>query len=128
MIDGWSTTTTDGRPTTDRDGRRLLTAGAVLAPLLSVATSLVGYGLLPARVRVHWSLGGPYYGPEFAPTAPMLATVTVLVVGLAVGGYWLGSRLRALEADGVAFPYAVAVVGTLAVLVGTQALLVVANL
>jgi len=54
-----------------------------------VLGSLVAAGLLPDRVRIHWTLGlGWYYGPEFAPTLLVLAVFPVIVGATALGGYW----------------------------------------
>jgi len=109
-------------------GSRALSLGSLAAVALSVATSALGYGPLPARMRIHWSLGGPYYGPEFAPAAVVLVGFPVLVAGVALGAHLLVGRLRASEAFATARPYdALAVLVTLVALLGTQAALVVAN-
>ncbi len=71
-----------------------LNAGGALVAVLSIATSALAYGALPGRMRVHWSFGGPYYGPEFAPTLVVLAAFSLLIAGFYVGGRWLGTRLE----------------------------------
>jgi hypothetical protein len=107
-----------------------LRAGGAVVLLSSIAVSALSFGALPARLRIHWTLGaGPYYGPEFADKAVVLALFPLLVAGLFVGVTWLAARLDREEAFGTARPlYEWAVLATLAVLVLAQVALVVANL
>jgi hypothetical protein len=108
----------------------VLEPGSLTVVAASVLVSLVSYGLLPSRVRIHWSLGlGPYYGPEFAPTLLVLALFPALVTTGALAGRWGVRRLeRDDRVEGVR-PYgSLALVGSLALLVVFQAGLVAANL
>jgi hypothetical protein len=100
---------------------------SAVAVALSVATSALGSLALPAQVRIHWTLGrGPYYGPETAPTVAVLVLFPVLVAGVALGARRFRGRAGA---DGTAGPYGRLVAwSALAVLLGTQGLLVAANL
>jgi len=109
------------------DGR-LLAIGSLGAVLLSAVVSGAAYGLLPDRIRIHWTLGmGPYYGPEFAPTVLVLTGFPLLVAVTALGAYWVGARLGRSEGFAAVRPYyAVAVLGALASLLVTQVALVVA--
>lgn len=64
--------------------------GALLAVLAGVTA--LAYPVVPASMRIHWSLGGPYYGPETVPKLLGLLAipaVAALVVGLmlAVGRF-----------------------------------------
>lgn len=121
----------DGRtvPPGDSDGRRTLDVGVLAAFVASAVESVVAYGALPARMRVHWSLGGPYYGPEFAPTGPLLVLFPVLVLTVGVGARRANVELRASDTqDVVRSCLVLGTLGTLALLVGTQTLLVAANL
>lgn len=104
--------------------------GTVAAVLVSTLTSLVGYRLLPAEVQIHWTLGaGPYYGPEFAPTAAVLILFPVLVGVVALGTSWLAGKLpQEPDAATDRLAYTISVVGIVAVLLGVQIGLVVANL
>lgn len=122
--------TTDDRTDTETDSTGpWLTVGGLAATVASVLVSLGGYGLLPARMRIHWSLGGPYYGPEFAPSWVILVLFPLLVGALALGFYWLGKRVRTVEAFADVRPFvALAAIGTMTVLVATQAFLIVVNL
>lgn len=130
MTDQQTAVTTDDRTGPETNTHwSWLTVGGLTATLASVIGSLVGYGPLPARIRIHWSLGGPYYGPEFAPTWVILLLFPLLVGGLALGFYCVASGLRAVdEFDAVRPFYTLAAIGTLGVLVVTQALLIVVNL
>jgi hypothetical protein len=108
----------------------LATLGSVTAVLVSTLTSVVGYLTLPAEMQIHWTLGaGPYYGPEFAPTAAVLAVFPVLLGAVALGARWVASKLsHELDdtTDGLA--YAMSIVATVTVVLGVQIGLVVANL
>jgi hypothetical protein len=109
---------------------RLLAFGSLATVAVSALVSLAGYGLLPSRIRIHWSLGlGPYYGPEFAPTALVLALFPALVAAGALGGRWGIRRLdRDARSEGVR-PYgSLALIGGLTLLVVVQVGLVAANL
>lgn len=119
-----------GRDADDAGGGRALGLGGLAAVLLSVSVSVVGYGVLPGRLRIHWTAGmGPYYGPEFAPSLLVLALFPALVAGIAVGAYWLAAWLHRFEEFGAVRPYYVAsVLGTLAILLGSQGALIAANL
>lgn len=124
--------TSKRRPSTDPpgDGRRLLTVGSSTLTAASLLASLVAHAALPARLRIHWTLGiGEYYGPEFAPTSLVLALFPLLIAGGAIGGWLLVTALRDVSEPADARPYdAVAVVGTLAALLAVQVVLIVANL
>lgn len=69
--------------------RNPLDVGGVLAVVVSIAVSVFAYGTLPDQIRIHWSLGGPYYGPEFASPLLVLVTFPLLVAGFFVGSRWL---------------------------------------
>lgn len=100
------------------------------AVALSAVGSLVTAGMLPARVRIHWTLGlGPYYGPEFAPT-PLVLTVFPVVIGAtACSGYWIASRGEPSDTVPTRRPFSVVtVLGMLTALLGIQGVLIVANL
>ena len=107
-------------------GSRPLALAGIGITVLSAALSALTYGLLPDRLRVHWTLGaGPYYGPEFAPTPAVLIGFPALIAGLALGTYWLDTRLRRTEEFAAARPYYQAgVVVTLGVLLAFHAALV----
>lgn len=92
---------------------------------LSAAVSAAGYATLPARMRVHWSFGYPYVGPEFAPTVAVLVAFPATLAALALAGSWLDSRLRDTAARAAV---ALTVLGTLSMGLLLQAALVVANL
>lgn len=104
--------------------------GSVAAVLSSTLVSVVGYGVLPAEIRIHWTLGaGPYYGPEFAPTAVVLALFPALI-GLVAFGSVLIARYADFPAEQptARLVFAASMLGVLVVLLGTQVGLVVANL
>jgi hypothetical protein len=111
-------------------GDRPLLVGGLVAALTSAAGSLFAYGTLPTEMQIHWTLGaGPYYGPEFAPTVLVMAAVQVVVVAVACAGYWGAKRLEARSKDAVVQQfYTLVVLGTLAVVVALQGVLVAANL
>ncbi len=108
----------------------MLAAGGFGLSLLSAVASIIAHGMLPDRIRIHWTLGmGPYYGPEFAPAWLVLILFPVLVAGTAV----LASVIDALFRNTGAFTeirpvYLVSVLGTLAVLFSCQVGLILANL
>lgn len=109
---------------------RVLAVANLGAVLLSVLGSLVATGLLPDRVRIHWTLGlGSYYGPEFAPTGFVLTVFPVVVGATALGAYWAANRLCHADEFATLRPfYVVAVLGTLTALLATQAVLITVNL
>jgi hypothetical protein len=76
-------------------GARPLRIGGLIAVCASIALSVLSYGRLPESMRIHWTFGyGPYYGPEFAPTAVVLALFPALVVGVLAGSALLARQLR----------------------------------
>ncbi len=105
-------------------------AGGLLVVLASIALSVAAALALGETVRIRWSVG-TYYGPEFAPTALVLAAFPVLTVLTYLG-------LRALRigleraADGefehVRGIYELCVLATLTTLVLSQVAFVAANL
>lgn len=125
-----STSKQSGSGDGNSSGSRFLALGSAGVVLLSVALSSIGYGILPAQMRIHWTLGmGPYYGPEFAPTLAVLSGFPVLIGGLALGTYWLDTLLRRIEEFAAIRPYyAIGMVGALGFLVVFQGALIVANL
>lgn len=101
---------------------------SLAALVASAATSIVAFGALPDRVQIRWALGpGPYTGPEFAPKLLVVALFPALVAAIAAGAYWLGNSLDRPETSGSRRTYRLAVLGTLVVVVGAQALVVLAN-
>lgn len=110
--------------------RRMLAAGGFGLSLLSAVGSIIAHGVLPDRVRIHWTLGmGPYYGPEFAPAWLVLLLFPVLIAGTAVLASVIDARMRNTDAFTEIRPfYIVAVLGTLTVLLGCQSGLILANL
>ena len=66
----------------------------MLAVVSSIATSVLAYSTLPGRMRIYWSLGGPYYGPEFASTLIVTVAFPLLVAGFYGGGRWLRAYLE----------------------------------
>lgn len=111
-------------------GGRLLALGSLAAVLSSTVSSILAYASLPGQIRIHWTLGmGPYYGPEFAPKALVLTAFPALVAGVALGAYWLDTRLRHDEEFATARPYyALAMLGTLGVLLAAHVALIAVNL
>lgn len=108
----------------------VLTMGGVAATVLSIVGSLVAYGLLPETIRIHWTLGaGPYYGPEHAPTAPVLLAFPALVATLAIGARRLAARLeRTDEFDGRSASYTLLALTALVTVLVVQAVVIGANL
>jgi len=104
-------------------------AGGVLV-VVSIASSVLAMGALPETMRIHWTLGaGPYYGPEFAPTAAVLVLFPVLVAALFVGGCLLGELLDGTaEFEAMRPYYERGAVLTLAAVVAVQFLVVWLNL
>jgi len=124
---------TSGRRDVSRskaEGSRSLSVGGVLTVAASLLGSVVGYAVVPAQMRVHYTLGlGPYYGPELLPRAVVLVAFPALVVALAVGARLLAGRLRGTpEFDEARVVYDVTVLATLAVVVLVQAVLIGLNL
>jgi len=101
-------------------------ATAVLLGALAAVTA-VAYAVLPGTVRVHWSLGGPYTGPETLPKLLGLGAIpltALAVVGLLLALPRAGVVPRAVvDSRG----YRLAVVGTVGLLALCQLLLVVLN-
>lgn len=108
----------------------LFAGGSLGMALLSAVGSIIAYGMLPAQIRIHWTLGmGPYYGPEFAPTVLILILFPVLIAGTAV----LASSVDVLLDHSAEFAairpyYVVAMFGTLGILLSSHILVIVANL
>lgn len=105
-----------------------LDGGGALILLLSIASSGLAYGVLPGSIRIRWTVGGPHYGPEFAPTWLVLIVFPLVVAALYVGGRWLGSRLDELEqAEPGRSLYDAAILLVLLTLLCTQLAVVIAN-
>jgi hypothetical protein len=84
---------------------------------------------LSARVRIHWSLGFPYYGPEFAPKVVLLSLFPAVIICTALGTYWIATRhLSSEEFVETRSYYVLAVLGLLTTLLGIQGFIIVANL
>ena len=100
-------------------------AGGLLASL-GVLTALA-YPLVPGTMRVHWSLGGPYHGPETLPK--LLGLGAIPLTALAVVGLLLALPRAGLVPEEVAGSrgYRLAVAGTVALLGLCQLLLVGLN-
>jgi len=123
--------TTDVTPADDDRGQGwILPVGSALAALTSALGSVLSYGFLPDRVRIHWTFGfGPYYGPEFAPKPLVLAAFPLAVAGTAAVGWGLARALNDVDGFDAARPLYVAVLfGVLGVLLATQAVVYWANL
>ncbi|MDZ5812911.1 hypothetical protein U4E84_16345 [Halorubrum sp. AD140] len=114
----------------DAGGSRPLALAGIGIIALSAALSGLAYGALPEQMRIHWTLGmGPYYGPEFVPTPAVLTGFPVLIAGVALGSYWLETRLRRTEGfDAVSPYYAAGMVATLGVLLAVHGALVLVSL
>lgn len=105
-----------------------LSGGGALIVLLSIVSSGLAYGVLPGSIRIRWTIGGPHYGPEFAPTWLVLIAFPLVVAACYLGGRWLASRLDDLEDAGperALFDAAVLLV--LLALLCTQVAIVIAN-
>lgn len=96
----------------------------------SVLGSVLGHSMLPAQVRIHWTLGfGPYYGPEFAPKLVVLVLFPVLTLGVALVGRLFVLRVRASDAFADVRPYdTLTVIGAVLLLVGVQTALILVNI
>ncbi len=119
------------RPHRDRfpDTGDLLTVGGLAIGIVSVGVSAVSYSALPSRIQTRWTIGGPHYGSEFAPTLLVLVTFPLVIGSLAVAGCWLRRYLeRTEEFDAVQPAYDALVLSGLALLVLAQVLITVANL
>ncbi len=102
---------------------------SLVGSLASVVVSALAYGPLPARIRIHWSFGGPYIGPEFAPAWLVLTVFPILVATVALGLYWVGIRLRSHEAYSTVRPYyGLLMLGIVGMLVVVQVGIIVVNL
>lgn len=103
--------------------------GGAALTVVSILVSALSYSALSGEIRIHWSLGGPHYGPEFAPAWLVLLAFPVLVGVLALGARQLRQFLiRSGEYEAVGRLYEVGVVAVLGVVVLAQCLLVVGNL
>ena len=101
-------------------GLAVVAASAVLSVLARTS--------LGDSVRIRWSVG-TYYGPEFAPTAPVFAAFPVVVAALYVGFRWLAARLeRADDLGDGRIAYELSALLTLLVVLLVQVALLVANL
>jgi len=125
-----NSTFTTQSPTGDSGTDGGVPARSSLAALLaSIACSIVAFGALPGQVQIHWTAGaGPYYGPEVAPKLLVVTLFPALIATLSAGAYWLGTHLTD---DGMSAEsrraYRLAVLGTLGVVLGTQAFVILAN-
>lgn len=104
-------------------------AGTVTATLLGALAALTAaaYAVLPGTVRVHWSLGGPYTGPETLPK--LLGLGAIPLTALAVVGLLFALPRVGVVPAAVADSrgYRLAVAGTVALLALCQLLLVGLN-
>ncbi len=91
------------------------------------ALTAVAYTVLPGTVRVHWSLGGPYIGPETLPK--LLALGAIPVTAVAVVGLLLALPRAGVVPGAVAGSrgYRLVGAGTVALLALCQLLLVALN-
>ncbi|WP_331236415.1 hypothetical protein [Natronorarus salvus] len=64
--------------------QRPLPAGGSLIVLVSVITSTLSVSALPGRIQLPWTVGGPYYGPEFVPPSLVLAAFPLFITGIAL--------------------------------------------
>lgn len=97
--------------------------------MLSIAASVLAYSALPSRIRIHWSFGGPYYGPEFTSTLLVLVAFPLLAVGLYVGSRWLRAYLDQAEGiDAVRLLYEACILLMLIGVVLVQFVIIWANL
>lgn len=110
-------------------GRRSLRAVSVLVVVVSSIVSALAASVVPSQMRIHWSLGGTYYGPEFAPAWLLLGMFPLVVAALAVGSHHLKRYLEASgEYDVMRGYYELAVLGVLATLLLVQGVLILLNL
>ena len=101
----------------------------MLAVVSSIATSVLAYSTLPGRMRIYWSLGGPYYSPEFASTLIVTVAFPLLVAGFYGGGRWLRAYLeRSTAFDAIRLLYDGAILLALTGVLVFQFVLVWANL
>ena len=100
-------------------------AGALLASL--AVLTVLAYPVVPGTMRIHWSLGGPYTGPETLPK--LLGLGAIPLVTFVVVGLLLGLPRAGVVPTKVAGSrgYRLAVVGTVALLGLCQLLLVGLN-
>lgn len=107
---------------------RPTSGGGLALVVVSAAVSLAASGPLEETMRIRWSVG-TYYGPEYAPTAVVLAAFPLLVA-VAVGACrGLATVLeRSDEFDGNRGYYELAALAVLLWLLIGQIGLVVANL
>lgn len=107
---------------------RILTVGSLVAVLTSLAVSALAYGLVPPTVQIQLPPGART-GLATVPAGFILGACPALVTAVALGGNWLASQLRAVgEFEEIRHLHAASVLGTLAVLVGAQVVVIVANL
>ncbi|WP_222916358.1 hypothetical protein [Natrinema sp. SYSU A 869] len=103
-------------------------AGGVLLVLASVAVSLASVRVLGDSVRIRWSIG-TYYGPEYAPTAIVLALFPAIAAATYLGLRALATVLEGTsEFDRHRGYYELCVLAVLAVLVIVQIAVIAANL
>ena len=102
--------------------------GGLLLVVASGLCSLLAAGVLPAQVRIRWSVGTSY-GPEFAPTMLVLAGFPVAIGAVFVGARALATGLRRrTELDDVRPVYEACTLAVLVALGLGQLGLVLANL
>lgn len=112
-----------------RSFRKWLDTSGILVLLLSITTSVFGYSTLPGQTRIHWSLGGPYYGFEYVSTGIVLIGFPLLVVGFYVGSRWLGKYLeQTMEFDAIRPLYHGFVLLMFIGILGTQVVIILINL
>lgn len=131
MTDRLTPTPSDGRNVLDGDSRGYLLSGvaSLIGILASLGVSGLAYGPLPARMRIHWSFGGPYIGPEFAPTWLILLVFPALVATVALGLSWLRISLQSHEAFSAVRPlYGLLTVSIVGMLLVVQVGIVLVNL
>lgn len=131
MADRLTLTPSDGRsvPGGDSRGHPLSGVASLTGILASLGVSGLAYGPLPAKMRIHWSFGGPYIGPEFAPTWLILLVFPVLVATVALGLYSLRISLQSHEAFSAVRPfYGLLTVSMVGMLLVVQVGIVLVNL
>ncbi|QRV13688.1 hypothetical protein JMJ58_12060 [Haloterrigena salifodinae] len=102
--------------------------GGLALVAVSAAVSLAAAGLLGGTLRIRWSVG-TYYGPEYAPTAIVLAAFPILVA-VAVSAFRGGATLLEQTETGSRERgyYELAALSVLLSLLVAQLALVLANL